>query len=186
MKTDDSLSLNEVVRLIHEVGGNGGARQLINHEVMYVLQAQVYITDHFTLSVDESAPIESFNERPLHFVNDDLVSINFPPASSETPVRKDLGVFTFNRWISSDAVIASMNLKGYLPSNPWDLLTLARNAPDLQMRYAIIALAGTTLRGERRVVRICRSGKKRCADVRYHDGDWEPSTRFLAFKKKVG
>ncbi len=117
-------------------------------------QTCCYITDTFTILVDETKMVEELVfEGKYDRSNSDVVSKNFPCPKNGTKDNKNIVLFHFGKMMTSEQVIAKMDREGYRPATVHELLALGACHPDLQRQFPIIALGSVcVLNGKRRVV----------------------------------
>ncbi len=116
-------------------------------------------------------------------VNSDITAENFP-VKGEGKCEREIALFHFNRYISSDDAIKEMATTGYRPATIEDLLALGKVKPDLQRQFPIVAL-GSVWRysdGNRYVAYLRRCDARRTLDLRYFDDDWGGCDRFAAVR----
>ena len=144
-----------------------------------------YITTIYTILVDETQTVEeAVKAGDFDWSNKNIISKNFPKPDNGVRVEKETALFHFGKTMSSEAVIAQMDAEGYRPATIWDLLGLVQKEPDLQRKFAIVALGSELGIGvARHVAVLCRGVAGRGLGLGGFDGGWAGSNRFLAVRK---
>jgi len=172
--------------IINKLGGEEGVAKFLRGEVELVVTKVInFITHTFTVLVNETLSVEkAVKEGKFDWVNDDIVSDNFPKLKDGKKSEKDVVLFHFNKDMSSEAVIAEMDKVGYKPASIWDLLGLAVKEPNLQREFPIVALGSVCkVDGHRDGPYLYRDSDGRYLDLHCFGDDWHDDDRFAGVRK---
>lgn len=149
------------------------------------LQTISYIVQTFTVMVDETLEVmDAIAEGKFDWVNENITNRNFPKPKDCIRSTRDMALFHFGKNMSSEDAIARMVAEGYRPATIWELLAFARDNPDLQRRFPIVALgSGAVIDGLHRVAFLYRDGSRRLFRLSWIDDGWGDHCRFLAVRK---
>ena len=117
------------------------------------------------------------------WVNENITRENFP-TTGQGKQEREVVLFHFNRFISSDDVIKEMASAGYRPAMLEELLALGETQPELQRQFPIVAL-GSVWRvsgGFREVPYLDGCGAGRYLGLRCFGGGWCGGCRFAAVR----
>ncbi len=134
------------------------------------------LVDH-TLSLRELITLGNYD-----WVNENITEKNFPrEGSGKVSLKAEL--LHFGRNISSENVITEMKKLGYRPATIWELLAFGTQNPELQRQFPIVALGSIcVLSGYRLVPLLHGGGSGRFLGLRWFDGGWGGSCRFLVVR----
>jgi hypothetical protein len=139
MKYGD-LTLGQIEAVVNKLGGMDAVKGILQGSMVVVAKA-THITQTFTVLVDETQTVEKAVEAgKFLWVDSNITSDNFFNTHNGEKRKKEIFIFHFNKWMSSDEVIAEMDSVGYKPATIFDLLGLAKEKPDFQREFQIVAL----------------------------------------------
>jgi len=116
--------------------------------------------------------------------NGDINDQNFPISGRRTS-ETEIALFHFNKGMSTDAVLAELDKRGFRAATLPELLALGADQPELQRQFPIIAL-GSVWRdpiGIRCVAYLDGSGAERYLNLYWYGRDWKDICRFAAVRK---
>jgi hypothetical protein len=106
----------------------------------------------------------------------------------DVPGDREMVLKHFNRRIRSEEVVAELDSMGYRPATHLEAYAFAKQYPDFQREFWIVALGSTTAYLRRRHVAVlrCREHGKRTLDHgRWHERGWKSGHLFLAVRKST-
>ena len=157
---------------------------LDRNAIRVALKLGVALPEQLTLSVDYSRSLEVMIAASHYdWKNDDITAKRFPVVGKGVE-QFEAKVFHFDRTMSSEAVVDAIKVDGWEPSKIEHLLAFGEKYPEEQRKYPIIALGSVAeVRGFRSVPCLDRDDAERSLDLRWWDGGWDDSCRFLAVRK---
>lgn len=178
----EDVSLEAV---FNKLGGVEGARRFLSGVVEIAVKVISFITQTFTVMVDETLALaDAIAEAKFDWVNENITEKNFPKPKGGTKSSREIAIFHFGKTMSSEDVIAKMDAEGYRPATIWELLAFARDNPDLQRQFPIVALGSVgVVGGDRSVACFDRGGSRRDLTLDWFVGGWRGDCRFLAVRK---
>ncbi|MDP3999550.1 MAG: hypothetical protein Q8P76_03085 [bacterium] len=161
---------------------NGGLRKKVGELIAGVKQSANGV---LRLAVDYSQSLsDTIKACEFDRINSDITEKHFP-INKRPNGEVDTKMFHFNRPITSGQAIQEMDKEGYRPAELPELLAYAKNNPDEQRKYPIVAL-GSVWRffdGGRDVPFLFGVGDKRGLYLLWCGREWDEDSRFLAVRK---
>ncbi len=188
------VSLSIIQGLLKEVqklgGGDEQVRKLATPEGESLLAELAQklvgaVRQTFRVVVDYGRDLgQMITEERYDYVNPNITTTENFPVKGEGRQEREIVLFHFNCYISSDDAIAEMKRAGYEPGDIVDLLALGETQPELQRQFPIVALKSVwrNPRGNRFVPYLDGSDAGRSLSLRYFDGGWHERFRFAAVR----
>lgn len=150
-----------------------------------LVQSKSAIVATFHVVVDYSKSLqEMVSEGCYDWVNNEITPEHFS-VEGDGQQEKDIVLFHFGRYISSEDAIVEMEKEGYRPARIEDLLALGASQPEIQKQFPIVAL-GSVWRhpdGHRHVSFLDWDGLGRRLYLAWFGLDWNDAWRFAAVRK---
>jgi len=118
--------------------------------------------------------------------NNDIMTKHFPISGSGTS-ETEIVLFQFNKGMSTDAVLAELDKRGFRAATLPELLALGADQPELQRQFPIIALGSVWRRpdGNRNVACLGRRDAERFLLLDWYEFVWCGVCRFAAVRKSA-
>lgn len=115
--------------------------------------------------------------------NDDITVARFPvKGERKKEIVAELVKYESN--MSSEAVLADIDKKGFRPATIEELLAFGAAFPELQRKFPIVALGSVAeVRDKRGVTYLGRSDSNRYLGLGWFDDSWSACYRFLVVRK---
>lgn len=113
------------------------------------------------------------------YVNDNITPENFPPQ----PIRGEIIIKHFDRYITSKDAIKEMEKEGLEPANIYELLTYATDGWDGKDWVVALGSSWVDSDGDRDVPCLGRWRARRRLDLGWFEGVWDRRCRFAAVRK---
>lgn len=180
-----NTTFGQIEALLNKIGGEDGLKKILSGTVELTLKTVSYIVATYKVMMNYGRSIkDSVKAGKYDWVNDGITDKNFPQTENDkTDGEKEMALFHFNRYISSEDAIAGMKAEGYRPATMRELLGFGEHNPELQREFPIVALGSVAeLFGDRHVGCLDRDDAGRSADLYCFGSVWSGSYRFLAVR----
>ncbi len=194
LKSGMGKAMETFAALIEEVEDLGGSDEdtrriktdkALRRQIAELLVSDRMICGRYSVTVNCDMPLADMIAAGRYdWKNDNITAQNFPIQGSGTS-KTEIALFHFNRGMSTEAVLAELDKRGYRPATLPELLALGAVHPELQRQFPIVALGSVwrDLDGCRRVACLDGGGAGRDLFLVWCERGWDGLCRFAAVRK---
>ena len=143
------------------------------------------ISEPFPLTVDRVRSLQQMIEAGHYDYADPEIIEHHVPVNGTGVVTAAALLVRFNRFISTETVLAELARLNLRPGDLIELLAFGAQYPEMQRKFSVLELASIWMNrdGYRNVATLSRTARERVLVVSYPGGGWRDIHRFLAFRK---